>query len=382
MTLFPDISLVDSDDDSSIALSPLRIVLVEDCDHDAVLLKVHLRKAGLSYTMRRCYTEEALRATLTEPTDIVLSDYSLPQFSGLKAIAVVRELCPDVPVIIVSGAIGEEAAVEAIREGAVDYILKDRPGRLSQAIQQSVVSARMRSRLDVERRNLTTALARLEKLSAALVNAQEQERQHLARELHDELGQELTGLNMLLHSLQSFIPDDAGRRALSLAEHTATSLIGRVRNLSTSLRPPALDMFGLEISLRQLLARHFSTLETAYVLEFVGVPAALHGTVEITAYRLVQECVTNISRHARARQVVIEISSGDGADELAVSVRDDGVGFDPDAADGIREPILRSTGLLGMRERVQLLGGAFAIESQAGQGTKVTATLPLATEVS
>jgi signal transduction histidine kinase len=375
-------ALAGSDHEALDAQSPLQIVLVEDSADDAMLLELQLRRDHLNFALRRCQTEGGLREALRHPTDIVLSDHSLPQFSGMAAIAVVREMCADIPVIIVSGAIGEESAVAAIRAGAVDYVIKDRLGRLGQAIRQSVSAARMRSNLHMKRRNLVTALARLEKMSAALVDAQEKERKHLARELHDELGQELNALKLLQHSLQAFITDDQGRQVLTLAEQTTAGLIGRVRDLSVSLRPPSLDMFGLETSLRQLLQRNFRATQTDYVFEFVGVPAGIDSIVEITAYRLVQECVTNITRHARARQVVIEINGGGSAEELEVIVRDDGVGFASPEAGHEHLPARGSTGLLGMRERVELLGGVFSVHSRPGHGTRVSASLPLRGEAS
>jgi PAS domain S-box-containing protein len=224
------------------------------------------------------------------------------------------------------------------------------------------------ARLDEKR----TALARL---SLDLIDAQESERKALARELHDELGQRLAALNMLLHRSRPWFGDADGAALWSEAEREMTSLAGLVRDLSASLRPPDLDYFGLEVSLRQLLARQFDR-GPAWTFAYAGLPQRLPSTIEISVYRIVQESVTNIVRHARARRVVVEIDGGATGDEVKIAVRDDGVGFD---AAGWRELAARTAraGLAGMRERVELLGGSFAIDSRRGAGTRIAATVPL-----
>lgn len=358
------------------SLSPLRLLLVEDSDDDADLLMYRLRDAALQFELHRVQTESEFRQALKSPLDMVISDYSLPQFSGPAALGILKEEGLEIPLIIISGAIGEESAVAAMRDGAVDYILKDRLGRLPQAIVQGVASARMHRRLQAKQKNLEEALARLERMAVEVVNTQEQERKNLARELHDELGQKLTALNLILHRIQPSLADEQGRSAWRQAEHEVSSIIGQVRNLSASLRPPALDIFGLEVSICRMLERHFGNTGTGYMLEYAGVPDKLGSAIEITAYRLVQESITNVTRHARAKNVVIEVNGGATGEELEIIVRDDGIGFDLDDLRGNAASGL-SHGLTGMRERVELLGGAFDIDTQPGGGTRITASLPL-----
>jgi signal transduction histidine kinase len=160
-----------------------------------------------------------------------------------------------------------------------------------------------------------------------------------------------------------------------MAEREMTQLVGMVRDLSASLRPPGLDLFGLQAALEQLLARRFAD-GPAWVFEYAGLPRRLAPVIEITVYRIVQESVTNIVRHANARQVVVEINGGAHGDELELIVRDDGAGFDASRwrERGARE---QRAGLAGMSERVQLLGGTFEVASRTGGGTRIQAVIPL-----
>ena len=220
-----------------------------------------------------------------------------------------------------------------------------------------------------------TLLARVEAMARDLIQAQESERKALSRELHDELGQRLSALNLLLHRTQPLF-EAGGEAALwQQAEQELRSMVGLVRDIAVSLRPPDLDYFGLEASIRQLLARRLAH-GPAWVFEYAGLPARLAPMLEISIYRIVQECVTNIVRHAGARQVVVEIVGDAGSRELELIVRDDGCGFE---APAWREHAARRqrAGLFGVEERVQLMKGSFAIDSMPGRGTRIAAVLPL-----
>jgi PAS domain S-box-containing protein len=231
----------------------------------------------------------------------------------------------------------------------------------------------------LEREHLNNRIGRKRahtaRLSRDLINAQEAERKALARELHDELGQRLSALNLLLHRALPYFDDDGGKAIWSQAERELGSLVGLVRDMSVSLRPPGLDYFGLEPTIGHMLSRQFDG-GPSYVFEYAGLPPRLDAAIEIGVFRLVQESVTNILRYAKARHVVVEVNGGANGDEIEVIVRDDGVGFD---ATQWRENGARDgrSGLAGMSERVQLLGGSLRVDSAVGQGTRITATLPL-----
>jgi PAS domain S-box-containing protein len=148
-----------------------------------------------------------------------------------------------------------------------------------------------------------------------------------------------------------------------------------VRDLSTALRPPGLDLFGLEPSIRQLLARRLGD-RLAWQFDYLNLPARLAPAIETAVYRIVQETVTNIVRHARAQHVVVAVNGDAAATGLELVVRDDGVGFD---AARWREQGARAgrAGLLGMCERIELLAGTLQVDSAPGKGTRITALLPL-----
>lgn len=217
--------------------------------------------------------------------------------------------------------------------------------------------------------------AETDRRSIDLLTAQENERKALAHALHDELGQRLSALNLILHRARPHPDDGPAHDLWRQAERDLASLVGLVRDMSVSLRPPGLDFVGLEPTLRELLGRQFAH-GPDWVFEYAGLPRRLPPMIEIGVFRIVQESVANVLRHARARRVVVEVNGGADGSELEVSIRDDGVGFD---AKAWRDEAARPgcAGLVGMRERLQLLGGCLSVESIPGKGTHIVATLPL-----
>jgi signal transduction histidine kinase len=347
---------------------PLRLLLVDDSRFDMQLLEDRLQRDGLRYRLHRVTDEAGFRGALAEPWDLVLSELDLPQFSALAALAILRTAALAVPLIVLTEDADEAPLRHALDAGAVDYVLKTRLGRLTQSLRLAVERARLIQRLEAKQ-------VRMAHLSVALINAQEGERKALARELHDELGQRLSALNLLLHRSQPWFVDEDGMALWRTAEREMTSLVGMVRDLSVTLRPPGLDFFGLEVTIEQLLAHRFQH-GPAWVFEYAGLPQRLLPVIEISVFRIVQESVTNIVRYAQARNVVVEINGGADARELELIVRDDGVGFD---AAGWREYAVHTqrAGLVGMSERVQLLGGTFDVDSNPGRGTRIAAVIPL-----
>ena len=199
----------------------------------------------------------------------------------------------------------------------------------------------------------------LEALSRRLVVLQENERQAIARELHDQIGQLLTGLKLLAES---------GRGKDELLE-VVGELIGRVRGLSLDLRPPMLDTLGLVPALLWHVDRY--TAQTGVRVDFreLGQRRRYASDTEIAAFRIVQEALTNVVRHAGVREAAILIEAVD--ERLRLRVEDQGSGFDP-----ARVTSATTIGLTGMQERARLLGGRFSIDSRVGRGTRVEAELP------
>jgi signal transduction histidine kinase len=201
-----------------------------------------------------------------------------------------------------------------------------------------------------------------ERQRLARILLEEVERRHLARELHDEVGQQLTGLKLRLEAL-------TGRDVADLPRLVA-DLLGRVRALSLDLRPPALDDLGLLPALRGLIERYRAQTQIEVDFEHETVENRLGIDLETAAFRIIQEALTNVARHGQTREVEVRVWREDGM--LNLSVIDHGKGFDPQVlAKG------GSRGLHGMRERALALGGRVSVESAAGKGVRVLARIPL-----
>lgn len=143
--------------------TPIKLLLVEDSQDDAHLVLAELRRAGFAPEWKRVETEPEYLAELTNLPDIILSDYSMPQFSGLRAVKLLKESGLDIPFILISGTVGEDLAVEAMRFGASDYLLKDRIARLGSALEQALEQKRLREasrRANEEIRNQLSELRR------------------------------------------------------------------------------------------------------------------------------------------------------------------------------------------------------------------------------
>jgi signal transduction histidine kinase len=206
-------------------------------------------------------------------------------------------------------------------------------------------------------------------LSSRLLEVQEAERRRLARELHDEIGQLLTGLRLLLRLNGDSL--DALKARFEQEQVIVDDLLGRVRRFSFDLRPADLDLFGLVPAFLTLFERY--TAQTGVLVNFKhqGVERRFASGVETGACRVVQEALTNAARQASVASVAVSLWT-DGT-ILKSQIEDRGRGFDPEAI----LKALRSSGLIGMQDRIMLLGGRMAIESSPASGTKITAELPL-----
>jgi PAS domain S-box-containing protein len=222
----------------------------------------------------------------------------------------------------------------------------------------------------------------LQALSRRLLDAQETERRHIARELHDEVGQNLTALKLSLEMLARSPPglssrpvgDPSAERSLTDARALVNKLIAQVRNLSLDLRPGLLDDLGLVAVLVWHFQRFTARTHVRVVFEHAGLEKRLPQPVETAAYRIVQEGLTNVARHAHVAEATVRLWLEDPV--LGVQIEDRGVGF---AAEGVLARS-SSSGLVGMRERAHLLGGQLTVDSTPGLGTRVTAEIPVRNE--
>jgi signal transduction histidine kinase len=216
---------------------------------------------------------------------------------------------------------------------------------------------------------------RMQVLSGQLVRAQEDERRRLARELHDEIGQSLTAAQLNMQSLARLqnLADLPGRLedSMSLVER----VLQQVRAMSLDLRPSLLDDLGLAPALRWLVKRQSERAGFTARVATAGADGRFPAELETTCFRVAQEALNNITRHARATTVSVELAREDS--ELLLHIADDGIGFDVELA---RQRAVQgqSLGLLSMRERVELAGGVFDMASTGGVGTRIDIRLPLA----
>jgi len=219
-------------------------------------------------------------------------------------------------------------------------------------------------------RQVREAQKRLSQLSHQLVTVQEAERRGIARELHDEVGQVLTGLKLTLE-MNSRIPEDKRAEQLAKALELVQNLIQQVDSLSLDLRPPILDDLGLLPALHWHCTRYTAVTGVEVHVEQSGVAGRFPAEVEITAYRIVQEALTNIARHAGVSCATVRLWVT--REMLGIQISDAGIGFDPDLSSGSGG----TAGLPGMSERAKLLGGHLTVETGPGIGTSITVDIPL-----
>jgi signal transduction histidine kinase len=351
----------------------LRVLVLEDEPADAELALAALAEGGFECQATLAQGRSAFEAAFSEGSfDLVLADYRLPDYTGLEALEHVRRRNPLLPFVLVSGALGEERAVEALRSGATDYVLKQGLARLPSAVRRALDERREHERHVATRRALELSQTRLRALSRRLLEVQEDERSRLARDLHDDIGQALTALKIQLESLAR--ADATLRSRIDECVETTRHTLERVRQLSLSLRPLQLDDLGLVAALRSHLDRQARVGELTPHFDARDVPQGLAPDIETACFRVAQEAITNVLRHARARNLWLGLSVSDG--RLALSLRDDGVGFDADAARR-RAAAGGSLGLVGIEERIAFAGGSLELRTAPGQGTVLLATFPL-----
>jgi signal transduction histidine kinase len=236
-------------------------------------------------------------------------------------------------------------------------------------------AGRLESQILEQHRHILANTRDLERLSARLVNAQEDERRMIARELHDEIGQALTAIKMELALSERHQNDSGGfARALDEARAITDRTLNTVRDLSQLLHPSMLDDLGLPDTLKWYL--HGFSQRTGVRAELVQdqMGERLASEVEVSAYRIIQEALTNVAKHARATLCRVYVQRLPHS--FLITVEDDGVGADTQGP--VSETSGRGLGLVGIRERVSALNGTVRFESASGKGTRLTVELPLA----
>ncbi|MGB7588654.1 MAG: HAMP domain-containing protein [Solirubrobacterales bacterium] len=248
--------------------------------------------------------------------------------------------------------------------------VQQRTGELAEANKEL---AKANSELDLHRAEQERLAQQRRVLLSRVISAQEEERQRIARELHDETGQSLTALGLGLEAAVADLRSDdsqgLGGRLRSLA-HVASEAIEELDRLVLDLRPAQLDHLGLVATLRWYTTHLRSQAGVATRVVVRGEARRLQSDIETALFRIAQEALTNVARHANASAVEVVLTFE--PDLVSLEVKDDGAGFDAEQA----RVAPSSVGLIGMRERAQLIGGVLAVRSKPGEGTQLSVTVP------
>ena len=329
-----------------------------------------MRRSGLQCHLQRVDTlAEFQKLTDNGHFDIILADYRLPGFTALDAWAHVAQKPHHPPFVLLSGAIGEAAAVDAMRLGVADYLLKDDIQRLPHVIARTLEVHEARNAREQAIAELAISQRHLAELAEHLQTSIEQERAAIAREIHDDIGGALTAVRFDVAWIGRHSTDPVMQEHATSAADMLQHAIGASQRIMMNLRPPILEQ-GL-VAAVQWLASSFERR--------TGIPTKLQSSsdtidcppeVQLVAYRTAQEALTNISKHAQPGKVDIELSDKEGV--LTLEVADNGRGMDATVRN---KP--KAFGLKGLQERARTVGGWLDISSRPGQGTSVILSVPL-----
>ncbi len=350
---------------------PLNILHLEDSDADHLLLARALRSSGIVATLTRADDRASFLALMgTHTFDLVLMDFRLPGFTALQAWDALAQWPLPPPCVLVSGAIGEAAAVAAIQTGFSDYLHKNDLQAIGQVVTRALKLHQLQQARAQAARDLQASEQRITQLAHHLQTSLEQERADISREIHDDIGGSLAALRLDVAWIERHAQNPALRERAASAQDVIAHALAATQRIMQNTRPAILDQ-GLGPSVQWLTQAH--TRRTGQPVQLqcqLDTEHALHDAVRLTAYRIVQEALTNISKHAPQAHVRVHLS--DAGKALTVEVTDNGPGFDMQQ--------LRTTagfGLKGLGERAKNIGGWLDISSQPGQGTSLTLTAPL-----
>lgn len=350
------------------------ILMLEDDTADVELTRHALTSGGLSFALTPVASREAFLAELDHRTpDLLLLDYCVPAFDGLSALEAARDRAPQIPAIFVTGTLGEEVVIEMLKSGATDYVLKTRLSRLVPAVQRAMREAGVRNERKRAEDKLRRSLEQLRALSVYLQYVREDERIRISRQVHDELGQALTGLKMDLYWLANRLPKkfrSVHDKTKAMSAHIDAT-IQTVRRIATELRPGILDDLGLVAAIEWQAQEFQKRTGIECVVNSDLKDTILDQDLNTAFFRIFQETLTNIIRHAQATRVEVHLQQEEST--LILEVKDNGRGISEAELNDTR-----SIGVLGMRERAALLQGELQISGVPGQGTNVTVRIPLA----
>jgi signal transduction histidine kinase len=354
---------------------PLAILHLEDSELDHQLVCKSLKKEKLAFSITRVDSLTAFELQLRHHAfDIVLADYRLPGFTALDAWNVLRQADKQIPFVLLSGAIGESAAVAAIQLGISDYLPKDGLDKLARVIASAIEVFKAKAAEARAVAELAASEKRLAHFAQHLQTAIENERAAIAREIHDDIGGSLAAVRLDLSWLARHAPNAEAQEHVSAANDMLQHAIGASQRIMMNLRPAILDQ-GLFPAI-QWLAESFqrrSGVKTSLLTNNPGM--APEKSIQLTAYRTAQEALTNISKYAQCTQVKIDLSDAEGV--LTLEIADNGLGISQEA---LANP--QAFGIRGLKERAKVVGGWLDISTRPGLGTTLILNIPLDEETS
>lgn len=341
------------------------VLVIEDNPGDFALVEEFLLEQVQAPRITHVHNFKEAAETLPGANfDVILLDLSLPDKTGSGLISDIVGISSNTPVIVLTGYADLDFGVQSIAQGVSDYVLKDELTSLT--LYKAILYS-------LERRKIVASLEESEKrvrsFAKQLSGVIEEERARIAREIHDEFGQQLSGIKMSLSALKNHNkgqPDIAP--VIDIIVEEVNHSIQSLRKISNELRPALLDKLGLFAAIEWLINEFKRKTGIAGHFEANSEQPVISKDIEINIFRICQEALTNISKHAGATRVNIEIECN--ADMLTINITDNGKGIN---AGVLRDPL--SSGLLNMRERANLIGADIDIVSQANKGTNITLSI-------
>jgi len=353
--------------------APLRILHLEDSPLDHDIVRQTLRRAGLPCELERVESLGDFVSVLQDSHfDAVLADYRLPGFTALDAWKALQAIPQHPPFILLSGAIGETAAVDAIKLGMSDYLLKDDLGKLAHVIQRAIEVQQAKRERERAVEELAASEQRLARFAEHLQSSIEQERAAIAREIHDDIGGSLAAIQFDLSWIGRHHVDADTQGHVQAATGMLQHAVGASQRIMMNLRPAILDQ-GLEAAIDWLAGEFERRTGIRTLVRTTLRQPALSKNIQLTAYRTAQEALTNISKHARCSDVRIELSDAESV--LTLEITDNGQGIQPPERNKTT-----AFGLKGLQERARTAGGWLDVSSRKGEGTSITLSVPLTIE--
>ena len=359
--------------DAPVLATPLNILHLEDSSHDHRLVCRALDKVGFLYSITRVETLAAFtECILIGSHELILADYRLPGFTAVDAWSALPTSNTRPPFILLSGAIGEAAAVSAIHLGISDYLHKDDLTQLERVILRALGSHR--ARMAKEKADLELAISerRLSELTGYLQTAIERERAAISREIHDDIGGSLAAANLDLAWMSRHATDSTMQAHIQTATDMIQHALGASQRIMMNLRPSILDQ-GLFAAVQWLASSFERRTGIKTTLRTNKEELCPEKAVQLTAYRTAQEALTNISKYAQCSLVQIDIS--DAENFLTMEISDNGVGI---SAQEMQKS--DAFGIRGLHERAKTIGGWLDVSSRQGFGTSVILSVPLNAE--